>query len=64
MSNILHNDAVKFLSKHLEWIIFFLIMNVSIFFNLHRSGKILIGSNITVLIIFAFFFPVLLYSQA
>lgn len=64
LSNILHNDAVKFLSKHLEWIIFFLIMNVSIFFNLHRSGKILIWSNITVLIIFAFFFPVLLYSQA
>lgn len=64
LSNILHNDAVKFLSKNIEWMIFFLIMNISIFFNLHRSGKILIGSNITVLIIFAFFFPILLYGQA
>lgn len=64
LSNILNNQAIVFVPKNLEWVLFFLIMNVSIFFNLHRSGKILIGSNIAILVLFAFFFPILLYTQS
>lgn len=58
LSMILNNKGIKFLPKSLEFTLLFLVLIISIYFNLSRSWNILLFSNIFIVILFAIFFPI------
>jgi adenylate cyclase len=61
LNTILTNTGFQFLSIWLEWLIIFLIINISIYFNLSGSWRILIFSNIFLVVFFGIFFPLFTY---
>lgn len=58
LSMILNGTGIKFLPTSLEWILLLLVLIISIYFNLSRSGNILLLSNIFIISAFWIFFPI------
>lgn len=58
LSMILNNRGIQFVPKTLEFTLIFLIILISIYFNLSRSWNILLISNIFIVILFGIFFPI------
>ncbi|MCP4523589.1 MAG: adenylate/guanylate cyclase domain-containing protein [Candidatus Gracilibacteria bacterium] len=61
LNTIMQGAGFQFLSEFFEWIILFLIIIISIYFNLSRSGIVLFFSNISLFALSGILFPVLLY---
>ena len=58
VNTILTRNFLQYFNKNLEWILIFLLIIVSVYFNMSRSGKILILSNISVITLFLIIFPI------
>jgi len=57
INTILTRSFLTYFDTTLEWILIFLLVVLSVYFNLSRSGYILIFSNIAIVIIFLIIFP-------
>jgi adenylate cyclase len=58
LSMILSWRGIKFVPEVVEWWLLFLVLIISIYFNLSRSGNILLLSNICIVALFWIFFPI------
>lgn len=58
LSMILKWTGIKFVPQKLEWTLLFLVLILSIYFNLSRSWNILLLSNIFIITVFWIFFPI------
>lgn len=60
VNTILKKQYLQYFPAVLQTLLLFLLIIVSVFFNLHRSGRVLVWSNITLVIIFTIVIPVFL----
>ena len=60
VNTILSGSYIKYFPRNLELLLVFLLILVSVYFNMSRSGKILIGSNIAIVSLFVVIFPVVI----
>lgn len=58
LNTILQKDFLTYFNKYLEWLLLFLLIIISVYFNLSRSSFVLILSNISLAIIFLLIIPV------
>ena len=58
LNTILTKSYIKYFDKNIEWVLMFLLVIISTYFNLSKNSWILILSNIAVATIFIFIFPV------
>ncbi|MDP2090918.1 MAG: adenylate/guanylate cyclase domain-containing protein [Candidatus Gracilibacteria bacterium] len=59
INTILTNNSIKYLDKNIEWMLIYLLIIVSVYFNISKSSYVLILSNISLISIFLLF---VLYS--
>ncbi len=59
INTILTKNYLVNFSPNLEWFLIFMLLLLSVYFNLSRSGFVLIFSNLSISIIFLFIFPVI-----
>jgi hypothetical protein len=52
LNTILTKNYIRYFDKTIEWILIFLLIIVSVYFNLSRSSKILIFTNISLVSLF------------
>ena len=62
INTVLTNTYLKYFNWKLEWLIIFLLIILSVYFNVSRSWYLLIYSNIAIISIFLIIFPVLVVS--
>ena len=60
INTILNKSYLVYFNKNLEWILIFLLIILSVYSNLNKSVTLLIFSNISIIAIFLFIFPVLI----
>ena len=58
LNTLLSRQYMVYFDKHLEWLLIFLLVILSVSANLSSSNKILVGSNIAIVSIFWFIFPI------
>ena len=59
INTILTKNYLQYFNKNLEYILLFLLILLSIYFNLSRSWYVLLFSNIAIIFIFLFIFPLI-----
>jgi len=59
INTILTNSYLSYFDESIEWIIIFLLIVTSVYFNLSRSGYVLIFSNVSIVSIFLIIYPTL-----
>ena len=59
LNTVLNRSYLVYFDKKLEWLLIFLLIIISVYFNLSRSSYVLVFSNISIFIIFLLIFPVL-----
>lgn len=57
INTILTKNYLQYFDKNLEYILLFLLILLSVYFNLSRSWYILLASNIAIIVIFLLIFP-------
>lgn len=60
LNTIITKNFVIYFDEYFEWILIFLLIIVSIYFNLSRSGYVIIFSNIFIPIMFLFIYPIII----
>lgn len=58
INTILKKDFLVYFNKNLEWLLVFLLIILSVYFNLSRSSYILIFSNVAIITIFLVLVPI------
>ncbi len=59
INTVLKNNYIVYFNKNIEYLLLLLLIILSVYFNLSRSGYILFLSNITIAIVFLIIFPIL-----
>jgi len=56
INTILNNQYIRYFNENVEWILIFLLIIISVYFNLSRSWYVLLASNIAIVSIFLIIF--------
>jgi len=62
INTVLKNNYLQYFDKNIEYILLLLLIILSVYFNLSRSGYVLLLSNISISIIFLLIFPIFVIS--
>ena len=56
INTILNNQYIRYFDENIEWVLIFLLIILSVYFNLSRSWYVLIASNVAIVSLFLFVF--------
>ena len=62
INTVLKNNYIQYFNKNIEYLLLLLLIILSVYFNLSRSGYVLFLSNLAISIIFLLIFPIIIIS--